>query len=48
MFCSLPGGIVMPAIVKLQLTGAEQKVENAASIAIRMMMEDVHSIAPDL
>ena len=35
----------MPAIVKLQLTGAEQKVENAASIAIRMMMEDVHSLS---
>lgn len=35
----------MPAIVKLQLVGAEQKVENAASIAIRMMMEDVHSLS---
>lgn len=35
----------MPAVVKLKFSQATQQVENAASLAIRMMMEDTHSLA---
>ena len=35
----------MSAIVKLKLDQASQQVENAASLAIRFMMEDLHTLA---
>ena len=35
----------MPAVVKLKFDQATQQVENAASLAIRFMMEDLHTLA---
>ena len=35
----------MPAIVKLKFDQATQQVENSAALAIRFMMEDLHSLA---
>ena len=33
----------MTSTVRVKLSGAEQQIENACSLAIRMLMEDVHT-----
>lgn len=33
----------MTSTVRVKLSGAEQQIENACSLAIRMLMEDVHA-----